>query len=107
MGKFDREIDMIAASGFFDRAWYLAEHPDVKAVGLDPIEHYLLIGAALLRDPSPKFSTKEYLDRQPDVQASGANPLLHFLTNRAPKPSWLSGCEGYRGACHGSALNNE
>ena len=84
MGNFDREIDIIAASGFFDRAWYLAEHPDVKAVGLDPIEHYLLIGAALLRDPSPKFSTKEYLDRRPDVQASGANPLVHFLANRVP-----------------------
>ena len=83
MGKFDRDMERIAASGLFDCDWYLDEYPDVKALGANPIEHYLVIGAGLLRDPSRKFSTKTYLESRPDVQTSGVNPLLHYLIDRA------------------------
>ena len=79
MGKFDREVEIIAASGLFDREWYQAEYPDVKAVGLDPIEHYLQIGALLQRNPSPKFNSKHYLESNPDVAGTGINPLVHFI----------------------------
>ena len=80
MSRFEREIEIIAESGLFDREWYLAEYPDVKAVGLDPIEHYLTVGALLLRQPSPKFDTKSYVASNSDVAATQANPLVHYIT---------------------------
>src|SRR3546814_11595423 len=42
-------------------------------------EHYLRIGAQLLYDPSPGFSTRRYLRANPDVAAAGMNPLVHYL----------------------------
>ena len=80
MSRFEREIEIIAESGLFDREWYLAEYPDVKAVGLDPIEHYLTVGALLLRQPSLKFDTKYYVANNSDVAATPANPLIHYIT---------------------------
>ena len=73
------ERDLVAASGLFDRDWYLVEYPDVGMLGLDPIEHYLWLGARLHRNPSPLFNTRHYLETNRDVAARGTNPLLHFL----------------------------
>jgi hypothetical protein len=75
MSRFEREIEIVAASGLFDREWYLAEYPDVKAVGLDPIEHYLRVGALLLRQPSPKFDTKKPASPSQETPASRNSSL--------------------------------
>ena len=61
------EAGLIRASGLFDVDWYLARYPDVAVSGLDPIDHYLQIGAALGYDPNPLFDTKYYA-RQMAVQ---------------------------------------
>src|SRR3546814_20736377 len=37
------------------------------------------MGAQLLYDPSPGFSTRRYLRANPDVAAAGMNPLVHYL----------------------------
>lgn len=79
MRKFSREIEIIKASGLFDSDWYMSEYPDVRAVGVDPVEHYLRIGALLLRNPSQKFDTSYYIGANPDVAKSGLNPLVHFI----------------------------
>jgi glycosyltransferase involved in cell wall biosynthesis len=76
-------IKLIAASGLFDRNWYLEQYPDVRASGLDPLVHYLKYGANEDRDPNPLFDTDWYLDRYPDVRAAGANPLAHYLQHGA------------------------
>src|SRR4029450_12654261 len=47
---------------------------------MDPIEHYLKVGANSLMDPSPTFSTKYYLETNPDLKAAGVNPFQHFVT---------------------------
>jgi glycosyltransferase involved in cell wall biosynthesis len=63
----------------FDAEWYLEQYPDVAQLGMDPIIHYLWIGAALGRDPSPRFSTTGYLRVHRDVAAAGVNPLIHYV----------------------------
>lgn len=72
------DIELIRQSSLFDGEWYLSEYPDVKALGMDPAEHYLWLGAKLGRNPGPKFDTNAYLDLNIDVAASRFNPLLHY-----------------------------
>ena len=46
---------------------------------MDPIEHYLKLGAKENRNPSPDFDTKLYLQNFPNVAMSGMNPLEHYI----------------------------
>jgi lipopolysaccharide biosynthesis protein/GT2 family glycosyltransferase len=77
------ERELIAASGLFDRGWYLEQYPDVRAAGIDPVLHYLKFGVAEACDPSERFDTQWYLTQYPDVAAGGANPLVHYLRHGA------------------------
>lgn len=63
----------------FDAAYYLASNPDVAALGLDPLDHFLTHGWREGRDPTPQFSVADYLDGRPDVAAAGVNPFVHYL----------------------------
>ncbi len=72
-------IKLIAASGLFDRDWYLEQYPDVRASGIDPLGHYLDFGANEDRDPNPLLDSDWYLNRYPAVRAAGTNPLVHYL----------------------------
>jgi hypothetical protein len=67
----DETVHAIDRSGLFDRDFYLAEYPDVRASGLDPILHYVTIGAAEGRNPSRLFDTAYYA-RQMLRSGSGA-----------------------------------
>lgn len=93
MTSFDSDIATLRSSGHFDEEWYVRRYPDVEVLGMDPVRHYLWIGAALGRDPSERFSTNGYLRVNSDVAAAGKNPLLHFVEagqyeNRiAPSPA--------------------
>ena len=46
---------------------------------MDPVEHYLTIGAHLYRNPSLQFDTQSYLVSNPDVAAADINPFLHYV----------------------------
>lgn len=71
-------------SGLFDAAWYVERYGDVARSGLDPVAHYLRIGAELGRDPGPCFSAARYRAAHPDVAQAGLPPLAHYLdTGRA------------------------
>ena len=72
------DVALIKASGMFDETWYLDQYPDVRKLGMDPVEHYLWIGPLLRRNPSPKFDSTAYLQVNDDVAATGVNPLLHY-----------------------------
>ena len=63
----------------FDTDYYLAQNPDVRAAGVDPLQHYEAYGWREQRDPSLLFSVSKYLTMNPDVRAAGVNPLLHYL----------------------------
>ncbi|MGO8674049.1 MAG: glycoside hydrolase family 99-like domain-containing protein [Capsulimonadaceae bacterium] len=67
-------------SGFFDPEWYIREYSDVKRAGVDPLEHYLLLGWRENRNPGPTFDTRWYLWKHGDVRVSGVNPLVHYVT---------------------------
>ena len=62
---------LIRNSGLFDVEFYCARYPDVAASGLDPVDHYLQIGAARGYDPSPLFDTGYYA-RQMARRMNGA-----------------------------------
>ena len=75
------EIDLVAGSGFFDEAWYLAKNPDLAKSGVDPLRHFVMDGAYELRDPGPKFSAFRYHKAYPDVTSGAVPALMHFLRN--------------------------
>ena len=64
---------------FLKVQFYLTANPDVSAIGMNPLDHYLQFGWREGRDPSESFSTSSYLDANPDVELAGVNPLLHYL----------------------------
>jgi hypothetical protein len=70
---------LIRMSGLFDKAWYLAENPDLVQGKVNPWLHYLRYGGFEGRDPGPDFSSKWYLDTYGDVKKAGINPLVHYL----------------------------
>jgi hypothetical protein len=86
-----RHVVEISQSGVFDADWYCATYPDVKAAGVDPLEHFVVYGWREGRDPSPLFSVRYYLEENPDVAAGDLNPLTHYLLwgwreGRRPRP---------------------
>ncbi|MBN9427259.1 MAG: glycosyltransferase [Burkholderiales bacterium] len=88
-------IDLVKHSGLFDGTWYLQQYPDAAASGMDPVEHYLRVGARQLRDPSPRFSTRHYLTTNPDVASAGVDPLCHYIVHgakegRTPLPQTIT-----------------
>lgn len=56
----DGDAALIRASGLFDADWYCRTYPDAAASGLDPITHYLRVGAGKGYDPNPLFNTGYY-----------------------------------------------
>src|SRR5690606_20122941 len=70
---------IISRSNLFDEKYYLLRYPDIRKADIDPIKHYLKIGAKELRNPSADFDTKYYLENNPDVEESGINPLVHYI----------------------------
>lgn len=67
-------------SSLFDRQFYLSGNPDVKALGIDPLVHYIKAGWREERDPSPLFDSHYYLTKKPELKITGEIPLAHFLT---------------------------
>lgn len=76
-----KDYDLLAKSGLFDAAFYVAKYPDVAAQNIDPLLHYLEEGARQGRNPNPTFDAAVYMEQ---CRANGgevpANPLLHFIT---------------------------
>ena len=83
------DLATLEASDLFDAEQYLTLYPDVSALGLGAAEHYLRVGAKLLRNPGDGFDTAYYLANNPDVARSRWNPLLHYLAHgRFEGRSW-------------------
>ncbi len=81
MHRLKQVIDKVASSDLFDESWYLASYADAAMVGISAAEHYVRIGADLLRDPGLGFSTRYYLEHYRDVAKAEMNPLFHYLAH--------------------------
>lgn len=83
MGTFFGEYELLAKSGLFDAEYYVGANPDIAALNIDPLIHYLERGATELRNPSRAFDARYYaqicLERGERVD----NPLLHYLNHGA------------------------
>ncbi len=66
-------------SGLFDAQWYQDTHQDVRILGMDPLQHYLWLGAHLNRSPGPRFDCEKYLRNYTDVAEKNYHPLLHYI----------------------------
>ena len=75
----EEDIKVISVTDLFQPDWYLETYPDVKELGMDPAEHYLVFGVRLKRNPSPYFDTSFYINANSDVARSGINPLIHYI----------------------------
>jgi glycosyltransferase involved in cell wall biosynthesis/septal ring factor EnvC (AmiA/AmiB activator) len=71
--------DIERISTTFDRTYYLAMNPDVRASGDDPFEHYMSVGWKEGRDPCPDFCTIFYLLQAVDLAAANINPFVHWV----------------------------
>jgi glycosyltransferase involved in cell wall biosynthesis len=83
-----RYLALIGRPGMFDASWYRTQYPDVVQAAIEPMQHYLLSGAAEGRNPGPLFDTSWYVDRYPDVRRAGINPFVHYLVRGALEGRW-------------------
>lgn len=64
---------------FFDGQWYLNAYPDIRASGMEPVEHFLHYGVQEKRNPNAIFNSQAYLRANPDVATFVAGPFLHYV----------------------------
>jgi ADP-heptose:LPS heptosyltransferase/GT2 family glycosyltransferase len=77
---FSGEYELLAKSGLFDAAYYLKSNPDVAALNVDPLLHYVEQGCRERRDPSENFNTAHYLKLCGRLGEEPVNALAHYLT---------------------------
>ena len=71
---------LVRASPLFDAAWYVAATPELtEDASVDPVFHYVLVGALRGADPGPWFDTAAYLAAHPDAAADGQCSLVHAI----------------------------
>lgn len=84
--KVDYFYKIIKESGEFDEEFYFKRYPDAEFDDIDPIIHYITIGAKKMYNPSKKFNTYYYLNKYSDVSDhlrnvgfEKFNPLVHYI----------------------------
>ncbi|KXG87404.1 glycosyltransferase family 4 protein [Agrobacterium bohemicum] len=77
--SFAQDILTIKTSDLFDEDWYVKNYTDVAILKMDPVEHYIWLGAKIGRNPSLRFSTNTYLSEYDDVFNASINPLVHYI----------------------------
>lgn len=78
MRTYNKDIDYIKHSKYFNRRWYLKQNKDVKNSKMNPYRHYLIYGWKEGRNPSSNFITNFYLEQYPDIKQARINPLAHY-----------------------------
>lgn len=93
LSSTDYEI-LLLASPLFSARWYAETYGEVEITGLDPVEHYLRLGAAIKRPPGPWFDTADYLEVTPEARSSELNPVVHYEVHG--HDSWWPGQRKFR-----------
>jgi hypothetical protein len=76
-------VRKVQKSGLFNAQWYLAKYPDVRAAGLEPVEHFAAWGHKEGRSPGPQFDSAKYLADNPGLSETGLSPFEHYLRHGA------------------------
>jgi len=71
----------IELQGLFDASFYLQVYPDVAALNVDPLVHYITDGWKEKRNPNPYFDSRYYLLANPDITSADINPLQHYINH--------------------------
>lgn len=73
-------VNKVKATGLFDEEWYCKEYPDIKAVGMDPVEHFVRYGIPLRRkaNKNPEVSSNI---RNLVLQKGGKN-IVEIVTDK-------------------------
>lgn len=79
---------LLKRSGLFDATWYRAKYADMLEYKGDPLRHYILHGAAEVRDPSAVFEASYYLSQYPELDPQKVNPLCHYLIVGEKEGAW-------------------
>jgi ADP-heptose:LPS heptosyltransferase/GT2 family glycosyltransferase len=74
------DYELLAKSGLFDAEYYVKSNPDIAALNVDPLLHYMEYGCRERRDPSASFNTAHYLGLCQALGESPENALAHYLT---------------------------
>src|SRR5450755_4071454 len=72
--------ELLSKSDLFDAAFYARVNPDLAALNIDPLTHYLEKGCRERRDPSAGFDTSYYLSQCEILGEAPDNAVLHYLT---------------------------
>lgn len=75
-------MQVLENSGLFDRDWYRGAYLKGRAELLDPLEHYVRLGADKDYNPNAWFNTAVYRKEQMREHEAGVNPLLHYILYR-------------------------
>jgi ADP-heptose:LPS heptosyltransferase/GT2 family glycosyltransferase len=75
-----RAYELLATSELFDAEYYLENNPDIAALNVDPVLHYLESGAGRVLNPSARFDSAYYLEQCLRHGEATTNPLLHYIT---------------------------
>ena len=82
--EIDPEVlSALNESGLFDAEFYTSHNRDLRGKDIDPVRHFLEIGAVEGRDPHGLFGIEEYLADHTDVAAARLDPFLHFIQSGA------------------------
>lgn len=74
----EKQVKLAKSTKHIHSTWYRETYPEVAELGLDPVTHFILYGAAMGRNPGKNFNTQFYLDTYPEVRKSKLNPLVHY-----------------------------
>jgi ADP-heptose:LPS heptosyltransferase/GT2 family glycosyltransferase len=81
MHSFFEVYDLVRKSEFFDADYYASIYGDVADQGVEPIIHYLEVGAQERRRPSVRFDPEFYVEQCAVLSILPDNPLVHYLTD--------------------------
>src|ERR1700722_11169799 len=82
---FFGEYELLANSGLFDAKYYVKNNPDIAALNVDPLMHYIEYGCRERRNPSDRFDTAHYLSQCLALGGAPVNPLFHYVTEGIKK----------------------
>ena len=94
----------------FDAEYYRADNAGVDGPGLDALRHFVLHGAAAMRNPNRWFDMQYYRDANSDLHVTGFNPFWHYLVQgraqgRPPRAAGAAQRQAFAGARTGPVRN--